>query len=249
MNTHTHRGHCQVCLRIQAIEVQNGLIAKHGYNVKYGYYAGTCPGSHVSSLHMSRTFTDKMIETYLEHARGQTALAKSYREGTQTPVEVMDLRQRKMVFFKDISDKSGAIERESYRLERSARASLLLKEQLQVWAVRIHDNKIAAYRVEDLEVGKWKEGDLVRIGGKSGFNAVIEAIEDRQYRTMGFRSDSQVIWCPHGRVTRPARAERRSRTGIITHEAREALTYWEPLRHIKRPKSALIETLKKEGLL
>lgn len=45
MKTHTHRGHCQICDRIQAVNVKTGRIAKHGYNVRWDFYSGTCPGS------------------------------------------------------------------------------------------------------------------------------------------------------------------------------------------------------------
>lgn len=46
MKKATHRGHCQVCNRIQNIQGRNLFIAKHGYEVAgYGFFNGICPGS------------------------------------------------------------------------------------------------------------------------------------------------------------------------------------------------------------
>lgn len=42
----THRGHCQVCNRVQNIQGRNKFVAKHGYEVAgYGFFNGVCPGS------------------------------------------------------------------------------------------------------------------------------------------------------------------------------------------------------------
>lgn len=46
MKKATHRGHCQVCNRIQNIQGRNLFVAKHGYEVAgYGFFNGICPGS------------------------------------------------------------------------------------------------------------------------------------------------------------------------------------------------------------
>lgn len=42
---HTHTGHCQLCDRQQAVNVTTGLLAKHGYTKRWGFFSGTCPGS------------------------------------------------------------------------------------------------------------------------------------------------------------------------------------------------------------
>jgi len=268
MSKHTHRGHCQICLRIQAIDMATGLVAKHGYNVNEGYFKGTCPGSNLLSLHMSRERTNEMIAMYLERAQTEAAKAEALKAGTLKPVLAWDgtyaempvtrngvtrmsRGEQKLVPFAEVSEhyQQRAVALESLKADNNARHALLHKQQMQEWAAKIFDKQTPAYRVEDLEVREWQQGDVVRIGGKSGFDATIEAIEDRNYTTRGFRRGSETIMCPHARITRPQRFERRSRTGIITHEAREAKTYWEPLRNIKRPKSPLIQQLKKAGLL
>lgn len=39
----THKGHCQACGRLQMLP--SGKLAKHGYNVKHGFFSGVCAGS------------------------------------------------------------------------------------------------------------------------------------------------------------------------------------------------------------
>lgn len=41
----THRGTCQVCGRVQAVNAKTGMLAKHGYTVEWGWFEGTCRGS------------------------------------------------------------------------------------------------------------------------------------------------------------------------------------------------------------
>ena len=41
----THKGTCQVCGRVQAINAKTGMLAKHGYTVEWGWFEGTCRGS------------------------------------------------------------------------------------------------------------------------------------------------------------------------------------------------------------
>lgn len=40
----THSGNCQVCMNNQ--KLPNGELSKHGYTTKWGFFAGTCDGSH-----------------------------------------------------------------------------------------------------------------------------------------------------------------------------------------------------------
>lgn len=43
MTKSTHRGTCQVCGQLQCLP--KGTLAKHGYNVKWGFFSGTCWGT------------------------------------------------------------------------------------------------------------------------------------------------------------------------------------------------------------
>lgn len=42
-NKATHSGHCQICGAEQKLPV--GVLAKHGYTTKWGFFSGTCAGS------------------------------------------------------------------------------------------------------------------------------------------------------------------------------------------------------------
>ena len=83
--THTHRGHCQVCLRVQAIDVTTGLIAKHGYVVRNQSFRGECSGSGFPTLHVKRNLTDAVIAAYRDHEMTHKAIADALEAGTTTP--------------------------------------------------------------------------------------------------------------------------------------------------------------------
>jgi len=60
--SHTHRGTCQVCGNVQAVNNSTGLLAKHGYTVDYGYFSGECHGSNEFPLEVSDTLTLSTID-------------------------------------------------------------------------------------------------------------------------------------------------------------------------------------------
>lgn len=66
--THTGRGTCQVCGRIQAIDAGTMITAKHGYKVAgFGYFMGVCPGARYLPAEKSLDVTN-MIMSQLEEA-------------------------------------------------------------------------------------------------------------------------------------------------------------------------------------
>lgn len=68
MSKHTHRGHCQVCGREQAVDNKTGTLAKHGYTVEHGFFEGECPGSHNLPLEHDHTMTDNIIDDLTRQA-------------------------------------------------------------------------------------------------------------------------------------------------------------------------------------
>lgn len=70
-SVHTHRGHCQACGRVQAVDNDRTLIAKHGYSVERGYFHGVCAGSDHKPLELERSLTDT-------HAAGCDATAQRH---------------------------------------------------------------------------------------------------------------------------------------------------------------------------
>lgn len=263
--THTHRGHCQICLHVHAIDVHTGVLAKHGYEVTHGYFNGTCPGSGLKSLHVERVHTDRMIADLRTDALAFKALAKRYEAGTDHPPQARSGKTERrphpkhgymethyeMVPFKDAPAlyQQDAIKGACDELRRKAEHYEWSVKQLTEWAKTIYDEKRPAYDNKEFDNGEWKVGDTVRIGGKKGFDAVIEAIEDQDYRTYGFSRRARSVKIPHGKVTRPAIPERKTKDGYVLQKAEAPRTYWEPLRNIKRPKVALVEALREAGLI
>jgi hypothetical protein len=62
MAKHTHRGTCQACGAIQAVDNKTGAIAKHGYTVDWGMFEGECQGSHKLPLEKSSELTVQIIK-------------------------------------------------------------------------------------------------------------------------------------------------------------------------------------------
>lgn len=260
--THTHRGHCQACTKVQAIDPNTGNIAKHGYTVDGGYFSGTCPGSDRRTLHVERAFADEIIVQARADAAAARAQLAQLEQGTAHPVmcqtnereeNTYDARGRRVFKYKmvkwadaDVGQRSAAMRDAIWNAKRSAELAESCANDLQKWADKI-TGKVDAYRVEDLDAGDWKVGDVVRIGGKKGADLTIEAIEDRAYRTHGFSRGSSTVNTPHARVTVPAVTEKKTRDGYVTRKAAEAYVDWVALRNIKRPPTALAAMLKAEG--
>lgn len=64
MKSATHQGTCQLCGRLQMLP-NGGLLAKHGYDVQWGFFNGVCPGADHKPYELSKD----LIESYLPTAR------------------------------------------------------------------------------------------------------------------------------------------------------------------------------------
>lgn len=54
------RGSCQVCEKVHKIN-EHGVLAKHGYRVRFGFFEGVCPGSGEKPYELSCEFLRKHI--------------------------------------------------------------------------------------------------------------------------------------------------------------------------------------------
>lgn len=259
MTTHTHRGHCQACGRLIAIDTATGTLAKHGYDVQHGYFRGECGGTNELSLHISRVITDGRINMARQTAAAAAAdvvllstgaihpalIRTGYRWENHKQVEVI-------VAWADASplEQRDAVKRATAQCEADVRFWTSHADMLTKWADRIC-GKVPAYRVVDLNNPALVVGDVVRIGGKKGFDATVEAVADREMTTHGYRRGRQTIVVPHVQVTRPAKTvkEYNFTTGKNEPKIIPAKTYWEPVRGIKREASRLVQELKADGLL
>jgi len=64
--THTHKGVCQVCGLVHAVDNKSNLLAKHGYTVSWGFFNGICDGADNLPLQLSRSLVDSTIDGLLE---------------------------------------------------------------------------------------------------------------------------------------------------------------------------------------
>jgi hypothetical protein len=271
--THTHRGHCQVCASVQAIDPKTGAVAKHGYNVKFGFFNGTCAGSGSLSMHVERKLSDSQIASARHRAAMKRDLAQSHAAGKTHPEHVWNGKYVKVPApTKGWPDRKvdepvvdawdnvtpefqqKGLAREIFILNARAEQEEDYARFIQHWVDGVF-GLVDAYSVDALEP-TMKVGDTVRVGGaKTGYDAVIEAVEVRPYRSNGYRRGTTSVMAPFALVTRPAITEKRTKPskglpeGVVTREGRPAKQVWEAMRHLKLPPSQLIEKLQKAGLL
>jgi len=81
--TNQIRGNCQCCGRQQA--VINGLMSKHGYTIKEGWFSGVCSGRNYAPIQVSRTTTDKIIADITAEIPELIAKAEKVKSGEITP--------------------------------------------------------------------------------------------------------------------------------------------------------------------
>ncbi len=82
--THTHRGHCQACGRVQAVDTANNLLAKHGYTVDFGYFDGVCTGSDRQPLEVDKSFAKQTIVELTDWIEKKRVLLQEAIEGRKT---------------------------------------------------------------------------------------------------------------------------------------------------------------------
>lgn len=135
-NKATHNGTCQACGRAQAY-TRNG-IAKHGYTTKWGYFAGTCPGSDHAPLELETAFNVQVVADIRAWADKQDAQAAS---------EITTIR----VTLK-VRDESGYIRKEekdytkAEYVERFAKKKYGDLAEAAEWTARDFDRKVQDYR-------------------------------------------------------------------------------------------------------
>lgn len=77
----THKGHCQLCDRLQMLP--KGKMAKHGYEVAgWGFFNGTCHGSD----HLPYEQSADLIPPMIESMKKQIARTTEWRDEILAPV-------------------------------------------------------------------------------------------------------------------------------------------------------------------
>ena len=86
MTKSAHTAHCQACGRIQAVHINTGMIAKHGYTTDYGFFNGTCGGSDHLPLQIDTVVNVGTVKAMNDFAAKQEAVAAG--DITKVQVEV-----------------------------------------------------------------------------------------------------------------------------------------------------------------
>jgi hypothetical protein len=74
-NASTHTGICQACGRRQAVHINTGMIAKHGYTTEYGFFNGTCGGSDELPLELDTAVNIGTVAAMIKFAEKNEAAA------------------------------------------------------------------------------------------------------------------------------------------------------------------------------
>lgn len=148
---HTHRAHCQLCARIQAVDA-DGAVAKHGYTVAYNYFSGTCPGSGEYNLHVDRALADEAVKEARASASRLLMLASAYEAGTAHPIEGWNgehRREKVMAKWEELSGRLQryAVERSVSELKSRARVARVYADNLEAMAEKV-TGKIDLYPAE-----------------------------------------------------------------------------------------------------
>lgn len=145
---HTHVGHCQSCGATHAVELRNECIAKHGYTVDWGYFAGTCSGSGKYPLEVARGYCNNVIESCTHAAVSHEESCRLLRTGQRIPercdngVKILGAGKCETIWvgWADANQtlRAKQIERESYAHERQAQHLHAHAKFLTELARRIH---------------------------------------------------------------------------------------------------------------
>ena len=87
----THKGTCQWCNRVQMLP--NGVLARHGYNIRWGWQAGVCSGSDNLPYQESCEMVERSIAWAREraeelNAKADAVLASQHDEGNVVWINV-----------------------------------------------------------------------------------------------------------------------------------------------------------------
>lgn len=98
------RGHCQACGRRHACT--NGVVAKHGYTVDYGYFNGVCGGSDRVPMEASLELTNKIVGQMRASALAAAAYADKIEGGWRPETIAIEhfRKQSEQVAYADVPE-------------------------------------------------------------------------------------------------------------------------------------------------
>lgn len=93
--THTHRGTCQACGKVQAVDNGSKLLAKHGYTVSYGAFQFVCNAAGHKPAEFDTTYTHATIASCLESALHHDSCVPPLKSGEVVPATFERWNSRK----------------------------------------------------------------------------------------------------------------------------------------------------------
>tara|TARA_R100000734_G_C3307450_1_gene98043 strand:+ start:751 stop:1320 length:570 start_codon:yes stop_codon:yes gene_type:complete len=154
---HTHKGHCQCCGRVQAVRNNNGLMAKHGYTVDYGFFEGVCQGSDNLPLEVEKDLAEDTIVVMKDWCANKTSLINHLVENKATITHyfvckdkegnITDIDYKKrpdsMQFFHHVIYNSDTFSDHVKSYNEHGRYSNALRDAQTIYA-ELHKNHIAS---------------------------------------------------------------------------------------------------------
>lgn len=191
-----HRGHCQVCGRIQVIDghtYKSGGLSKHGYVVPNGYFKGVCQGSGELPLQQSRAITDAIIKALIESAQRNEVHALAMHAGMLKPERALKLtawgsrvhtptgsggkRQPVLLRWSDANEteRSQQIILETGEAESNARFAHGHALRLTTLAYRVHNTALIDRDAEELATRTARQAKTAPIAGAYRTKAAQQA--------------------------------------------------------------------------
>jgi hypothetical protein len=166
----------------------NGVLAKHGYTVDWGFFNGTCTGAEVKPLEHEKTLTESIIKQLRAQALINDKRAADLKSGAVEPVwfnRTRDAVTRKYVDTNcsraDLDDYSAQQQTiaATYRAENTAKHERSHAAMLEKLIVSRHGKALMPVSTKrELSVG-----DRLLLGGKSGI--ICEVVEIKMHVASG----------------------------------------------------------------
>lgn len=202
--SHTHKGHCQHCGRIHAVDAVSQIIAKHGYKVAgYGFFNGVCSGAEFKPMQLQRVEADNFIEQLIKTAGDEQRRLDGLIKGEWHP-GFCELPKRwsqaARAFLENIApwadcdqeQQRQAIKAAKYKLECKIKFCLTHSHYLAGLLEQVHGQPLI--EAED-PVRKILLGDAVRV--LNSYDSVVEGTRLVRCRGFSNRNITEVL------VTRP----------------------------------------------
>ena len=220
------KGHCQACLRIQAVNDRTGRLSNHGYKVAgYGYFHGTCNGSGELPLEKETTILDQEVKLLnKEAARLDKLVAKGPAVVKKVPVERQhpDNRYKIQTVYMTrdefIKHKVKAYDPEEewdraaeFVIERTAKEAVYLREfaaDLEKNRDKIHGQDLIDVRA--IEAAKPKYEDRRKIFTFESTPLEIRAREKTPARAAAYREAMEFLRSLHDNPNAKTKNVRRS---------------------------------------